>query len=427
MYNVEGSRIIAREMDGLLAASNFMYPIPAADHFSKNKETVHSETYNYMNNHNSSQQQSSNLSRYQPVPSSFLESLVNDSVVADEYHSSNLETEMNSFYSGNFKYTKGLKTDSVKNSVSRGVEDLFRGFGSNAGGENMNQVKKEISNANRSSLVRQSSSPAGFMSSLTDDDIGTGFAGMNGVGNFRSSNKTTNAGLSSTTNKFGNYVDFSSGPSSHSRFMPQSAANANENIGSSDSYLANGHNGGNSNRRYAPNFQNDPTSNSLKRNRDGEVKMLSNMTGLDKQNDGFNHYTSGLVHQLSLPSTSAEMATMENFLQFQQDSIPCKVRAKRGFATHPRSIAERVRRTRISARMKKLQDLFPNMDKQANTADMLDLAVVYIKDLQKEVQTLSQIRSKCTCPNLRKQLHIFDTGQGLNRSSPENKPNLALF
>ena len=65
--------------------------------------------------------------------------------------------------------------------------------------------------------------------------------------------------------------------------------------------------------------------------------------------------------------------------------------------------------------MKKLQDLFPNMDKvtykwctkflflilfeadkshyscqqQANTADMLDLAVVYIKDLQKEVQVTS--------------------------------------
>lgn len=174
MYNVEGSRIIAREMDGLLAASNFTYPVPAADHFANTKETVHSETYNYMNNHSSSQQQSSNLSRYQSVPSSFLESLVNDSVVADDFHSSNLETEMKIFDSDNFKYTKGVKTDSVKNSVSSGVEDLFRGFSSNVGGENLNQVKKEISNANGLSLVRQSSSPAGFLSSLTDDDIGTG-------------------------------------------------------------------------------------------------------------------------------------------------------------------------------------------------------------------------------------------------------------
>lgn len=105
---------------------------------------------------------------------------------------------------------------------------------------------------------------------------------MNNVGNFRSSNKT-NTGLSSTMNRLDNYMNFSSGQSSHSRFMPQSAANANENVGSSDLYLANGHNGGNSNRAYVPNFSNDPTSNSLKRNRDGEVKMLSNMTGLDKQ------------------------------------------------------------------------------------------------------------------------------------------------
>uniref|UniRef100_A0A6N2MSL4 BHLH domain-containing protein n=1 Tax=Salix viminalis TaxID=40686 RepID=A0A6N2MSL4_SALVM len=53
-----------------------------------------------------------------------------------------------------------------------------------------------------------------------------------------------------------------------------------------------------------------------------------------------------------------------------EESVPCRIRAKRGCATHPRSIAERVRRTRISDRIRKLQDLVPNMDKQTNTADM---------------------------------------------------------
>ena len=48
-----------------------------------------------------------------------------------------------------------------------------------------------------------------------------------------------------------------------------------------------------------------------------------------------------------LPATasskpSAEMAAIEKFLQLQ-DAVPCKIRAKRGCATHPRSIAERVR------------------------------------------------------------------------------------
>ncbi|URE13626.1 Helix-loop-helix DNA-binding domain [Musa troglodytarum] len=75
------------------------------------------------------------------------------------------------------------------------------------------------------------------------------------------------------------------------------------------------------------------------------------------------------------------------YLAFQ-DAVPCKIRAKRGCATHPRSIAERVRRTRISEKMRKLQELVPNMDKQTNTADMLDLAIGYIKDLQMQVKVL---------------------------------------
>lgn len=100
-----------------------------------------------------------------------------------------------------------------------------------------------------------------------------------------------------------------------------------------------------------------------------------------------------LSHYMSLPKTSSEIAAMEKLVQFQ-DTVPCKIRAKRGCATHPRSIAERVnkslsfffdsfqfkekehihkvlvmlellqvRRTRISERMRKLQELVPNMEK----------------------------------------------------------------
>ncbi|CAH1421920.1 unnamed protein product [Lactuca virosa] len=79
------------------------------------------------------------------------------------------------------------------------------------------------------------------------------------------------------------------------------------------------------------------------------------------------------------------------------DSVPCRVRAKRGCATHPRSIAERVRRTRISDRIRKLQELVPNMDKQTNTADMLEEAVEYVKFLQRQIQELKEHRDKCTC------------------------------
>jgi hypothetical protein len=56
------------------------------------------------------------------------------------------------------------------------------------------------------------------------------------------------------------------------------------------------------------------------------------------------------------------MFVVENLLQFP-DSVPSSIRAKRGFATHPRSVAERIRRTRISERIRKLQELVPNIDK----------------------------------------------------------------
>ncbi|KAF7073162.1 hypothetical protein CFC21_078197 [Triticum aestivum] len=98
----------------------------------------------------------------------------------------------------------------------------------------------------------------------------------------------------------------------------------------------------------------------------------------------------------SKPSPSPEIAAIEKFLQFQ-DSVPCKIRAKRGCATHPRSIAERVRRTKISERIRKLQELVPNMEKQTNTSDMLDLAVDYIKELQMQVKVMNDGRASCTC------------------------------
>nr|GMD65877.1 transcription factor bHLH128-like isoform X2 [Ipomoea batatas] len=90
--------------------------------------------------------------------------------------------------------------------------------------------------------------------------------------------------------------------------------------------------------------------------------------------------------QFGMPQVALEMASMDRYMQIPEDSVPCKIRAKRGCATHPRSIAERERRTRISGKLKKLQDLVPNMDKQTSYADMLDLAVQHIKCLQDKVQ-----------------------------------------
>ncbi|EPS70639.1 hypothetical protein M569_04124, partial [Genlisea aurea] len=101
--------------------------------------------------------------------------------------------------------------------------------------------------------------------------------------------------------------------------------------------------------------------------------------------------------QFSMSQATIGMGSMEKLFNIPQDSVPCKIRAKRGCATHPRSLAERERRTRISGKLKKLQDLVPNMDKQTSYADMLDLAVQHIKSLQNQVQKLNKEMEHCSC------------------------------
>ncbi|KAG0513251.1 hypothetical protein BDA96_10G085700 [Sorghum bicolor] len=68
-----------------------------------------------------------------------------------------------------------------------------------------------------------------------------------------------------------------------------------------------------------------------------------------------------------------------------------RVRARRGQATDPHSIAERLRREKISDRMKSLQDLVPNSNK-ADKASMLDEIIDYVKFLQLQVKVLSMSR-----------------------------------
>lgn len=95
------------------------------------------------------------------------------------------------------------------------------------------------------------------------------------------------------------------------------------------------------------------------------------------------------------PSSSPTQASIDCLEGSIEDSVLCKARAKRGCATHPRSIAERQRRIKISERMKKLQDLVPNLDKQANISEMLDEVVEYVKLLQRQVQELSINHQPC--------------------------------
>ncbi|CAL5211523.1 unnamed protein product [Lathyrus oleraceus] len=249
-----------------------------------------------------------------------------------------------------------------------------------------------------SNLIRHGSSPAGLFSNI---NIETGFAVMRGIGTIGAANSTSiEANFSSSAARLKN----ASAPNYSAVLGGEigNCSNPQNNLESEGFAETRGND-------FIPGFPLVSTwedtamisdnITGLKRYRDDDdVKPFS--TGLNaaenKNETGGQTPATPLAHQTSMPNTTAELAAIEKFLQLS-DSVPCKIRAKRGCATHPRSIAERVRRTKISERMRKLQDLVPNMDKQTNTSDMLDLAVEYIKDLQKQVETLSQNRAKCTC------------------------------
>ncbi|XP_042004152.1 bHLH transcription factor RHL1-like isoform X1 [Salvia splendens] len=68
-----------------------------------------------------------------------------------------------------------------------------------------------------------------------------------------------------------------------------------------------------------------------------------------------------------------------------------RVRARRGQATDPHSIAERLRRERIAERMKALQELVPNANR-TDKASMLDEIIDYVKFLRLQVKVLSTSR-----------------------------------
>ncbi|KAK8532419.1 hypothetical protein V6N13_131748 [Hibiscus sabdariffa] len=65
------------------------------------------------------------------------------------------------------------------------------------------------------------------------------------------------------------------------------------------------------------------------------------------------------------------------------------VRARRGQATDSHSLAERVRREKISERMKLLQNIVPGCNKVTGKALMLDEIINYVQSLQRQVEFLS--------------------------------------
>lgn len=312
-----------------------------------------------MNNQNNNR-----LLRFRSAPSSVLQGYVNDI----EKNNKDLNDGLNyNFISNTFQDLQeevDLKPNIV-NEFHYPRQSTTQGSMDSTGYSMVQQPKMS------SSLLRQNSSPAGLFTHINQPN---GYGGMRG---YKLGNAGNNGEVSPSSSRLKRQMSSSSGVT----MLPRIAEVEPD--------------------AMDPGVLNESSDYPFGSWEQESSQFIDNFTGLKRELDVQNGNTLGnqppmLAHHLSLPKTSGEMAAIEKLLHCQ-DSVPCKIRAKRGCATHPRSIAERVRRTRISERMRKLQELVPHMDKQTNTSDMLDFAVDYIKDLQEQYKALKDCRANCRC------------------------------
>ncbi|XP_060180327.1 transcription factor bHLH128-like isoform X2 [Lycium barbarum] len=330
---------------------------------------------------------SSGLTRYGSAPGSFLTTAVESVINANNnnnnnhhdysgqgsHHSSSHNIGPSRYFQSNLGSSKESLKEQPDNNLERsfGFNDLTMGSG--GGGV--------MGTSSTTPLVRHSSSPARFLNQLaaaagdTTVSMGRGSYNSKGVGDSSRGITRLNSQLSFTRQEALSQI-------------------AEENEDVEGTSTDNGHRKSTHSYATASNFAmgswEDNNSIMFSVTPSKRAKHISNdiVNGLDEGETQF---------QFGLSQTALEMASMDRLLHIPEDSVPCKIRAKRGCATHPRSIAERERRTRISGKLKKLQDLVPNMDKQTSYADMLDLAVQHIRTLQDQVQNLNTELENCKC------------------------------
>ncbi|XP_060171805.1 bHLH transcription factor RHL1-like [Lycium barbarum] len=139
--------------------------------------------------------------------------------------------------------------------------------------------------------------------------------------------------------------------------------------------------------------QNDGVAN---QGNDSSVQALFNgFTGslgqTSNQPQHFHHPQGGSMQSQSFGAPAAAASGSAGGGTTAAQPKQQRVRARRGQATDPHSIAERLRRERIAERMKALQELVPNANK-TDKASMLDEIIDYVKFLQLQVKVLSMSR-----------------------------------
>ncbi|KAL8500975.1 hypothetical protein ACS0TY_020528 [Phlomoides rotata] len=134
---------------------------------------------------------------------------------------------------------------------------------------------------------------------------------------------------------------------------------------------------------------NEMTSRKRKAISRGKTKedRLNSSKGDDDDDDDGNAKRSKAAESSKIEDESEKHKTDQKPPEPPKDYI--HVRARRGQATDSHSLAERVRREKISERMKLLQDLVPGCNKVTGKALMLDEIINYVQSLQRQVEFLS--------------------------------------
>ncbi|KAL1366272.1 transcription factor bHLH130 isoform X1 [Arachis ipaensis] len=268
---------------------------------------------------NSSSSSASGLLRFRSAPPSVLEQLqVVEGSCSSEQERSSSSSFLRFFSSNNNKPSSTTKPPSLSLMNSNHSFTTLHN----------SSTAPSASTSSGTDLPRQSTFPASHFSFHDNNGYDTNANTMTkGVGNYSGSDELS----LSTMNRFNNQISFSSSRS------PSSSATATNN-----------------NRNGGLFFPNYGYWNETSYKRDDQNRIYKLIFDANQNEEfGNNKVVHTLSHQLSFPKAEPEMFVMENMIHFPLlDAVPCKIRAKRGCATHPRSIAERVRRTRISERMK---------------------------------------------------------------------------
>ncbi|CAL1404629.1 unnamed protein product [Linum trigynum] len=350
-----------------------MYPPPPSTANSSSSNTARQQ-----------QQKPAGLTRYGSAPGSFINKAVDSVIGADEgrqfFAANNIGNHDNNsngryFSGGGESFSSSQLTSESGCRVNSSVDHKSSG-GGRGGGDRVKRSDALNAGAPPPSLLRRNSSPAGFLSNLVSESGFSITRGGSGGYDLAKNNNPHHGGQ-----RLNPQLLSFTGPESGLSQISEGSESDDDDVGEETG------------RHHSSSYSN-PASSGFVMDWDNSSSAPNSITSgfVMVHGDIYTCYNGLGDTQFSMPQT-----TVDRLLHIREDSIPCKVRAKRGCATHPRSIAERERRTRISGRLKKLQDLVPNMDKQTSYSDMLDLAVQHIKGLQNELEKLHQDMENCTC------------------------------